>query len=50
MAPPAENINPKDHPNLAEAQRLLDQAFIEITAAQQANEYDLGGMLLKPSS
>jgi hypothetical protein len=41
--PPVENVNPKKHPNLAAAQRLLDQAFNKITAAQQANEFDLEG-------
>ena len=40
---PVENISPKKHPNLAAAQRLTDQAFNKITAAQQANEWDLGG-------
>jgi F0F1-type ATP synthase membrane subunit b/b' len=45
--PPVENISPKTHPNLAAAQRLCDQAFQKITAAQQANEYDLGGHAAK---
>ena len=40
---PVENINPKLHPNLAAAQRLVDQAYNKIAAAQQANEFDLGG-------
>lgn len=40
---PAENISPKKHPNMAAAQRLTDQAFQKITAAQQANEWDLAG-------
>jgi len=40
---PPENVNPKRHPNLAAAQRLVDQAFNRITAAQQANEWDLAG-------
>lgn len=31
------------HPNLAAAQRLIGQAFAKITAAQGANEFDLGG-------
>jgi len=43
MKPPAENINPKKHPNLAAAQRLCDQAFNKIQAAQSANEFDLEG-------
>ena len=40
---PAENISPERHPNLAAAQELLGQAADKITAAQQANEFDLGG-------
>jgi hypothetical protein len=40
---PKENVNPAKHPNLAAAQRLVDQAFNKVTAAQQANEWDLGG-------
>jgi hypothetical protein len=47
MRPPAENINPRRHPNLAAAQRLCDQAFERISAAQQANEWDLGGHAAK---
>ncbi|HEX8712802.1 MAG TPA: hypothetical protein VF730_13075 [Terracidiphilus sp.] len=31
------------HPNLAAAQRLAQQAYERIVAAQQANEWDLGG-------
>jgi hypothetical protein len=33
----------KHHPNLAAAQRHLEQAFDKIQAAQQANEWDLEG-------
>ena len=40
---PAENINAKHHPNLAAAQRLSQQAYQKIVAAQQANEYDMDG-------
>ena len=40
---PPENISPRRHPNLAAAQRLVDQAFKRVTDAQQANEWDLGG-------
>jgi len=43
MKPPAENISGKRHPNLAAAQRLCDQAFEKIQAAQQANEWDMEG-------
>jgi len=40
---PKENINPGRHPNLAAAQRLSEQAFEKISAAQQANEWDMDG-------
>ena len=43
MKPPAENISGKRHPNLAAAQRLCDQAFEKIQAAQQSNEWDMDG-------
>jgi hypothetical protein len=43
MKPPAENISGKRHPNLAAAQRLCDQAFEKIQAAQQFNEWDMDG-------
>jgi hypothetical protein len=42
QAPPPRNVGAR-HPNLAAAQRLLDQAFQRITEAQRANEWDLGG-------
>jgi hypothetical protein len=45
--PPAENISPKTHPNLAAAQRLCYNAYEKITAAQQANEWDLDGHAAK---
>ena len=40
---PAQNVSPKRHPNLAAAQRLSEQAFQKVTAAQQANEWDMNG-------
>lgn len=40
---PAENVAPGRHPNLAAAQRLSEQAFNKIVAAQQANEWDMQG-------
>jgi hypothetical protein len=40
---PPENVSPRRHPNIAAAQRLTEQAFNKIVAAQEANEYDLGG-------
>ncbi|HEY2150159.1 MAG TPA: hypothetical protein VGH34_05080 [Vicinamibacterales bacterium] len=44
---PAENVNAKKHPNIAAAQRFVDQAFNKITAAQQANEWDMSGHAAK---
>ena len=44
---PPDNVSPKRHPNIAAAQRLVEQAFNRITAAQDANEFDLGGHAAK---
>jgi hypothetical protein len=44
---PPENISPKKRPNLAAAQRLIDQAFAKVSAAQQANEWDMNGHAAK---
>jgi len=40
---PVENVAPGRHPNLAAAQRLSEQAYNKIIAAQQANEWDMQG-------
>jgi len=40
---PVTNVSGKRHPNLAAAQRLVQDAFAKIVAAQQSNEWDLGG-------
>ena len=40
---PAQNVSPKRHPNIAAAQRLSEQAFEKIVAAQRANEWDMKG-------
>lgn len=40
---PKENISGARHPNLAAAQRLSRQAFERLTAAQEANEWDMQG-------
>jgi len=40
---PVQNVSSHRHPNLAAAQRLAEQAFQKIVAAQQANEFDMGG-------
>ena len=41
--PPADNVSRHRHPNLAAAQRLSTKAYEKVVAAQQANEWDLGG-------
>jgi len=40
---PKENISAARHPNLAAAQRLSEEAWQKITAAQEANEWDMQG-------
>ena len=40
---PVQNVSPKHHPNLGAAQRLSEQAFEKIVAAQKANEWDMKG-------
>ena len=40
---PTQNVNPGRHPNLAAAQRLSEQAYQKIVAAQQDNEWDMEG-------
>jgi len=40
---PAQNVSATRHPNLAAAQRACGRAFDKVTAAQQANEWDMGG-------
>jgi len=40
---PAVNTSAKLHPNLNAAQRLTQQAYEKITAAQEANEWDMQG-------
>jgi hypothetical protein len=44
---PERDVSRARHPNLAAAQRLTDQAFNKITAAQQANEFDMDGHAAK---
>jgi hypothetical protein len=44
---PKQNVSAGRHPNLAAAQRLTAQAFEKITAAQEANEFDLAGHAAK---
>ncbi len=47
LAGPADNVSSRRHPNIAEAQRLVSEAYNRVTAAQQANEYDLNGHAAK---
>jgi len=44
---PVDNVSAKKHPNLAAAQHLSQQAWEKITAAQQANEWDMQGHAAK---
>jgi len=44
---PVDDISGKKHPNLAAAQRLSQQAWEKISAAQQANEWDMQGHAAK---
>jgi len=44
---PVDNVSGKKHPNLAAAQRLSTEAYEKITAAQQANEWDMDGHAAK---
>jgi len=46
-AKPERNVSPRRHPNLAAAQRLARQAFEKVSAAQRANEWDMGGHAAK---
>lgn len=38
-----QDVSWRRHPNLAAAQHLIDQAYAKISAAQDANEFDMGG-------
>jgi hypothetical protein len=40
---PAKDVSHKRHPNLAAAQRLVQEAWEKIGLAQQANEFDMQG-------
>jgi hypothetical protein len=43
----AQNVDFGRHPNLAEAQHLIDKAYEKISAAQGANEFDMDGHAAK---
>ncbi len=40
---PVRNVSPSRHPNLASAQRLCQEAYEKVVAAQRANEWDMNG-------
>jgi hypothetical protein len=40
---PKQNVSAGRHPNIAAAQRLTQQAWEKIVAAQEANEFDMAG-------
>jgi hypothetical protein len=42
-----QDVSWRRHPNLAAAQHLIDQAYEKVSAAQQANEWDMGGHAAK---
>jgi hypothetical protein len=46
-AGPKQDISGKKHPNLAAAQRMCDNAYEKVSAAQSANEFDMGGHAAK---
>ena len=43
LAQPKRNVSAGRHPNLAAAQRLSQQSYEKVVAAQQANEWDMQG-------
>jgi hypothetical protein len=44
---PVEDVSGSRHPNIAAAQRLSQQAWEKVSAAQQANEWDMDGHAAK---
>ena len=47
LAKPKVNTSAAKHPNIFAAQKLAQQAYDKITAAQKANEYDMQGHAAK---
>ena len=43
----AQRVNPGRHPNLSAAQNHIGMALQKMSAAQQANEFDMGGHAAK---
>lgn len=50
LAQPKTNVSAARHPNINAAQRLCQQAWEKIQAAQQANEWDMQGHAAKAKS
>jgi len=50
FAQPKQNISKGLHPHLAAAQKASAKAYEEVTAAQEANEFDLAGHAAKAKS
>jgi hypothetical protein len=42
-----QDVSPRRHPNLFAAQRSIEQAISKVSAAQAANEWDMGGHAAK---
>ncbi len=47
LAQPKRNVSAERHPNIAAAQQLSQEAYEKISAAQQANEFDMQGHAAK---
>ena len=45
--PANRRVSPMRHPNLAEAQTFIEKAMNKITAAQEANDFDMDGHAAK---
>ena len=43
----AQKVSAARHPNLAAAQRMIEQATAKLSAAQEANEFDMKGHAAK---
>jgi hypothetical protein len=50
LGQPKQNVGAGRHPNLAAAQRMSENAYNKIIAAQQANEWDMQGHAQKAKS
>ncbi len=50
LGQPKQNVRAGRHPNLAAAQRMSENAYNKVIAAQQANEWDMQGHAQKAKS